>query len=189
MEAILKNIQRPFENTTLDKLLETENGQFIEVVLRAIKVQEPECDVPRTTLSGNELRKGVDYVVEVKSWMMKPTVDDSFDFMQKWNNNIPVPFKIMKGRVLKETRGTLYMELRACVMHTDRCIRCGRPLTHPVSKLYGLGPECGNHAHINPFDTEEELNAALSEIKKKLDEVRWTGWIAKSGIQQAKEAG
>ena len=81
----------------------------------------------------------------------------------------------------------IYMELKACVMETDCCMKCGKTLTHPVSRLYGLGPECGGHFHINPFNTEEELQAALDEVKQKLESVTWSGWIAKSGVEYATE--
>ena len=98
-----------------------------------------------------------------------------------------MPLRVMRGRVLSETRGMVYMELRACPIETDHCMKCGKPLTHPVSRLYGLGPECGGHYHINPFDTEEELNAAIEEVRQKLNNVTWTGWIAKSGVDYATE--
>ena len=98
-----------------------------------------------------------------------------------------MPLRVMRGRVLSETRGMVYMELRACPIETDHCMKCGKPLTHPVSRLYGLGPECGGHYHINPFDTEEELNAAIQEVRQKLNNVTWTGWIAKSGVDYATE--
>ena len=133
------------------------------------------------------MRKGHEYIVKVKRWMTEKTTDDSFDFMRHWNKNIPMPLRVMRGRVLSETRGMLYMELRACALRTDYCMKCGKPLTHPVSRLYGLGPECGSHYHINPFDTEEELKAAIHEVRKKLSQITWSGWIAKSGVEYATE--
>ena len=79
------------------------------------------------------------------------------------------------------------LELHGTI-HYNYCMKCGRPLTHPVSRLYGLGPECGQHFHINPFETEQELREAVEEVDKKLSEITWSGWIAKSAVESAVEA-
>lgn len=75
----------------------------------------------------------------------------------------------------------------AVPLKIDVCMRCGRTLTHPVSRLYGIGPECGGHAHINPFNTEEELYAALDKVKEQLSEIKWRGWVIKSAIEECQE--
>ena len=185
MEALLKSITRQPDGTTIsDIIASVAEGEEVSVVFRA--VQQKKEDKP-LHISGNHMRKGHEYIVRVKRWMTQQTTDDSFDFMRHWNQNIPMPLRVMRGRVLSETRGMLYMELRACPLKTDYCMRCGKPLTHPVSKLYGLGPECGGHYHINPFETEEELQSAIQEVRRKLNEVTWSGWIAKSGVEYATE--
>ena len=79
------------------------------------------------------------------------------------------------------------MELKVRRLKTDYCMKCGRPITHPVSRLYGLGPECGGHYHINPFETEEQLRQAVKEIDEKLNAIQWSGWISKRGIEYAME--
>ena len=60
-------------------------------------------------------------------------------------------------------------------------MRCGRPLTNPVSQHYGIGPECmsklGFVCDISDIDT----------IKKKLVDVVWEGWIIKSSIIEQEE--
>lgn len=185
METLLRNITRtPYGTTLAEVIAGTGEGEEVSVVFRAVH-KNREQQPPH--ISGNHMRKGHEYIVRVKRWMTQKTTDDSFDFMRHWNKNIPMPFRVMRGRVLSETRGMVYMELRACVLKTDYCMKCGRPLTHPVSKLYGLGPECGGHYHINPFNTEEELQAAIQEVRKKLNDVTWAGWIAKSGVIEAVE--
>ena len=185
MEALLKSITRqPFGLTIAEIIAGASEGEEVSIVFRAVQKKREETPL---RISGEHLRKGHEYIVKVKSWMTKPTSNSGFDFMYHWNKNIPMPLRVMRGRVLSETRGMVYMELRACPVKTDYCMKCGKPLTHPVSRLYGLGPECGGHYHINPFNTEEELQAAIQEVRQKLNNVTWTGWIAKSGVEYATE--
>ena len=185
METLLKSITRVPDGASLDEIIaQTSDGEEVSIVFNAVARKTEECPI---NISGESMRRGHQYIVKVKKWMTQKTVDASFDFMLHWNNNTPMPLRVMKGRVLNETRGMVYMELVACPMHTDYCMKCGKPLSHPVSRLYGLGPECGAHYHINPFNTEAELQAALSEVEKKLNDIKWSGWIAKSGVAYATE--
>ena len=185
METLLKSITREPYGTTIENVIDsTSEGEEVSIVFRSVHIKREETPL---RISGEHMRKGHEYIVRVKTWMTKETRDDSFDFMRHWNKNIPMPLRVMRGRVLSETRGMVYMELRACPLKTDYCMKCGKPLTHPVSRLYGLGPECGGHYHINPFNTEEELQSAIQEVRQKLNNVTWTGWIAKSGVEYATE--
>ena len=185
METLLRSITRQPYSTTIEEIIkDAGEGEEVSVVFKAVQTKREEKPIH---ISGDCMRKGHEYIVRVKNWMTQPTTDDRFDFMRHWNKNIPMPFRVMRGRVLSETRGMLYMELRACVLRTDYCMKCGRPLSHPVSKLYGLGPECGGHYHINPFNTEQELQDAIQEVRQKLNNITWTGWIAKSGVESATE--
>ena len=189
MEALIKSIERQpqLNGMSIEEFLQNlKDGHTVSIVYPAV-VQAEKKEPQPLHISGNSVRKGHEYIVRVKKWMTEETKSSDFDFMERWNNNIPMPFRVMRGRVLSETRGMVFMELRACVLKTDYCMRCGRPLTHPVSRLYGLGPECGGHAHINPFNTEEELQAAIHEVRKKLNDITWKGWIAKSGVIEAVE--
>lgn len=185
METLLKSITRQLYGASIAEVIANAGeGEEVSIVFRAVEKKREEKPLH---ISGNHMRKGHEYIIRVKRWMTEQTTNDSFDFMRHWNKNIPMPMRVMRGRVLSETRGMLYMELRACPLKTDYCMRCGKPLSHPVSKLYGLGPECGGHYHINPFNTEEELQAAIKEVRQKLNNVTWTGWIAKSGVEYATE--
>ena len=185
METLLKSITRIPHGTTIAEVISgAGEGEEVSVVFRAVQKKREEKPLH---ISGNHMRKGHEYIVRVKRWMTQQTTDDSFDFMRHWNKNVPMPFRVMRGRVLSETRGMVYMELRACALKTDYCMKCGRPLTHPVSRLYGLGPECGEHYHINPFETKEQLEEAIERIDETLGAIRWSGWIAKSGVEYASE--
>ena len=188
METLLKSITRePYGTTISDIIARSGEGEEVSVVFKAVHSIPKHKESQPLHITGDHMRKGHEYIVKVKSWMTKPTSNSGFDFMYHWNKNVPMPLRVMRGRVLSETRGMVYMELRACPLKTDYCMKCGRPLTHPVSRLYGLGPECGGHYHINPFNTEEELQEAIHEVREKLNNITWTGWIAKSGVEYATE--
>lgn len=123
--------------------------------------------------------------VTVKQYMTRQATPE-FDFMKQWNNNNPMPLRTMIGTVEKETRGMVYMKLHADITEekTLRCLKCGRPITNPVSQYFGLGPECGGHNYVNPFYSKEELQQAVSEYRKQLRNMTWEGWIIKSAITE-----
>lgn len=131
--------------------------------------------------------KETEYIIKVKQYMTKPATP-SFDFMDKWNNGVPMPMRIMVGKKLKETKGMVKMELRGEIIQEVNpvCMKCGRELTNPVSQYFGIGPECGGHNYINPFETEAELRQAVEKTRKKLQSITWTGWVIKSAIEEQK---
>ena len=49
-------------------------------------------------------------IVTVKKYMTKKSTP-SFEFMKKWNNDIPMPSIRMRGEKLQETRGMIKMKL------------------------------------------------------------------------------
>ena len=124
-----------------------------------------------------------EYRITVRQYMTQKASAD-FDFMKKWNNDVPMPFRTMIGIVEKETRGMVYMKLHADI-YADvitTCMKCGRPLTNKVSQYFGIGPECGGHNYVHPFETDEELDKAVAEYRKQLQKVTWEGWIIRSAI-------
>ncbi len=131
--------------------------------------------------------KETEYIIKVKQYMTKPATP-SFDFMDKWNNGVPMPLRIMVGKKLKETRGMVKMELRGEIVQEVNpvCMKCGRELTNPVSQYFGIGPECGGHHYISPFETDAELRQAVAETRKQLQNITWTGWVIKSAIEEQK---
>ena len=120
------------------------------------------------------------YVVTVKQYMTQQASPE-FDFMARWNNDNPMPLRTMVGWIEKETRGMVYMHLRGKALPVITCMRCGRELTNPVSRQYGIGPECmqklGFSVDINDVDAIEE----------RLEETEWSGWIIRSAITDMKE--
>lgn len=172
MKEIFSQIHRYAEQTF-------EEGKPFEFTLN--KKESENTDWLCTPVKKMEV--GNSYKITVKKYMTEPATSN-FDFQDKWNNGIPMPFVTMVGTVEKETRGMYYMDLHAEAEQTSICLCCGRPLTNKISMIYGLGPECGSHCYINPFDTEEELNEHLDEVKSKIREVKWNGWVIKSAIKK-----
>lgn len=121
--------------------------------------------------------------ITVKQYMTRQATPE-FDFMKQFNNDVPMPLRTMLGTVEKETRGMVYMNLHADITEerTLRCLKCGRPITNPVSQYFGLGPECGGHNYVNPFYSEEELKSAVAQYREQLRNITWSGWIIKSAI-------
>jgi hypothetical protein len=130
------------------------------------------------------------YKIRVRQYMTRPASPE-FDFHTKWNNDNPMPMRIMVGRKLKETRGMVQMELWGEITEelTHHCMKCGRVLSNPVSKYFGIGPECGGHNYTNPFETDEALQQAIEEMQARLREVKWTGWVIKSAIEKEEYLG
>ena len=118
--------------------------------------------------------------ITVKPYMTKEATPE-FDFMLKWNNNKPMPMRTMIGTVEKETKGMIYMNLHGFAQRTITCACCGKELTNPVSRLYGIGPVCLAKIGIKR-DIEDVEN-----IKEELVNVKWSGWIIKSAITEQEE--
>ena len=128
------------------------------------------------------------YRITVKQYMTKKA-EPQFDFMAKWNNDVPMPLRTMTGIIDKETRGMYHMILHGDIWAEKMCscMKCGRKLDNPISQYFGIGPECGGHHYVNPFDSEEELQEAVSQYKKKLQETVWEGWVIKSAVTEMVE--
>lgn len=129
------------------------------------------------------------YRITVRQYMTKPS-NPSFDFMAKWNNDNPMPMRTMVGTVEKETSGMVYMHLHGDITSsvTQYCMKCGKPITNPVSQFFGMGPECGGHSYTNPFESEEELKSAVERYRAEyLQKITWSGWIIKSAIIEREE--
>lgn len=179
MKQMLEAITRQCELPPLQE------GKPFRVVITPT-MQEKPVTAP-ANVSDSLLCIGKSYSITVKRYMTQNS-NPSFDFMAKFNNDNPMPFVEMSGKVTKETRGMVYMELHGVYKtNSVSCMRCGRPLTHDVSKLYGLGPECGNHAYINPMGSGEELAEYVEKARQKIVETKWSGWIIKSAITKFEE--
>lgn len=122
----------------------------------------------------------VEYRVTVKKYMTEPATP-SFDFMAKWNNDTPMPMRIMQGTVEKETRGMIYMKLHGLAKPTITCRCCGKELTNPVSRNYGIGPIC-----LGKLGIARDIND-INGISEELVNIEWSGWVIKSAITEKEE--
>ena len=106
---------------------------------------------------------------------------------KKCNNDVPMPLRTMVGTIEQETNGMYYMKLHADTSFSNMqyCMKCGKPITNPVSQYFGMGPECGCHNYVNPFETTEQLKEAVENYKKEyLSKITWEGWVIKRSITE-----
>lgn len=128
----------------------------------------------------------VQYNVLVKPWMTQKS-NGTFNFMMTWNNDVPMPLRFMRGNVNKETQGMFNMTLHGVAQKTNMCSVCGRTLTNPISRLFGIGPECMQKVGVFADISMEEAEQKLNEINKRIESLTWTGWIAKSAVMEMVE--
>ena len=190
MLTLLKNWKDPVEiNGTLYDSINAVNLADIKILGEInIKLLHTEKIENRGNTSENKAIDVTEYQITVKRYMTQKA-SATFDFMEKWNNNIPMPLRTMVGTVEKETRGMVYMKLHGDIIEERvcTCMKCGRVLTNPVSQYFGIGSECGGHNYVHPFDTNEELKAAVDAYKKQLRNITREGWVIKSAITERKE--
>lgn len=173
MKEIFKQIHR-FQNMNF------EEGKPFEFTLerkrKEINTEDYICP------SVQKMEVGKSYKITVKKYMTEPATAN-FDFQDKWNNGKPMPLCIMQGEVIKETRGMYYMNLRGKAEPTSKCLVCGKTLTNPISKLYGIGPECSEKVGLIRIESEEEAKEKLKHIMEQIDDISWTGWVIRSSIK------
>ena len=146
-------------------------------VINIIKKAEIPQNSSNNTVTGDYNKE---YKVTVKMYMTKQD-SVNFTFHTTWNNGKAMPLRVMYGKIIDETKNMFKMSLKGKITQTSICLKCGRVLTNEISKLYGLGPECGQHYYINPL-SKEEFEAHKQSIQNKLEEITWEGWIPKVAI-------
>lgn len=161
--------------------IKTDNGViYIKLFPTGVKGQETPpmpkeklvVEPPKTEPLTGEIR------ITVKKYMTEPA-SVGFDFMEKWNNNNPMPLRTMTGIVLQETKGMVKMRLHGVGKAEIHCMRCGRELTNPISRHYGIGPECMQKIGFIGISIDD-----VDTIKEKLQELTWEGWVIKSAITE-----
>ena len=179
MKEIFKQIHRYKEQVF-------EDGKPFEFTLNRKENNDNKRLEQYKNVSNDKMEVGRSYKITVKKYMTEPATS-TFDFQDKWNNGKPMPLCIMHGEVIKETRGMYYMNLQGKAEPTSKCLVCGKTLTNPVSKLYGIGPECSEKVGLIRIESEEEAKEKLKHIMKQIDDISWSGWVIKSAIKEWEE--
>ena len=156
-----------------------EAGKPFTIVLYSHKA-EKEQQAKNGRNSVQEVARTGEKRISVRAYMTKYATPE-FDFMAKWNNDNPMPMRTMVGTVEKETRGMVYMRLHGFGEATITCAVCGKELTNPISRHYGIGPICLGKLGITR-DIDDVEN-----IKEELENVEWSGWIIKSAITEEED--
>lgn len=165
------------------KALENFDGD-VEIRLNVKAPVAPTAPVAQP--AKQEKPSNVWYRIEVRKYMTLPSMP-GFDFMAKWNNDNPMPSRVMVMQVIEETKGMYRVSGHLKPEPSTKCLHCGRTLTNPVSFNYGIGPICGGHMNIAPPKTVEEFKARKAEIQKTLADIKWEGYIPKSAIISMEE--
>nr|DAF89271.1 MAG TPA: hypothetical protein [Siphoviridae sp. ct6GI21] len=179
MKEIFKQIHRYKEQ-------DFEEGRQFEFTLNRKENNDNKRLEPCKNVSNGKMEVGKSYKITVKKYMTEPATS-TFDFQDKWNNGKPMPLCIMQGEVIKETRGMYYMNLQGKAEPTSKCLVCGKTLTNPISKLYGIGPECSEKVGLIRIESEDEAKEKLKHIMEQIDDITWTGWVIKSAIKEWEE--
>ena len=139
-----------------------------------IKLYAKHKNAVQSVLDASE-SKLEEYQITVKKYMTQKA-SPSFDFMAKWNNDIPMPMRTMTGTIEKETKGMVYMKLHGLGKPTITCMCCGKELTNPISRYYGIGPIC-----LSKIGISRDIDD-IENIKEDLVNITWEGWIIRSAI-------
>lgn len=152
------------------------DSDSIHIVLHAVK----QSAVQSVSSESKSISDAVEQVVTVKKYMTQKATP-GFDFMAKFNDDNPMPMRIMQGTVEKETRGMVYMNLHGFAKPTVTCCCCGKELTNPISRQYGIGPIC-----LEKMGIIRDI-ADVAHIKEDLVNISWSGWVIKSAITNTEE--
>lgn len=127
------------------------------------------------------------YKVFVKNYMLEHSNPD-FLFMKAWNNDIPMPMRVMVGTIENQTRSMYLMDLHGEPYKADVCIRCGRRIVNPVSKVVGVGPECCTALGIDvKLMDRSACEEYITRIEHKIKNIKWKGWVPKTAILTLEE--
>ena len=172
-----------FQQINRYKEQDFEEGKPFEFTLNRKQNNDNKRLEPYKNVANDKIEVGKSYKITVKKYMTEPATAN-FDFQDKWNDGKPMPLCIMQGEVIKETRGMYYMNLQGKAEPTSKCLVCGRVLLNPVSKLYGIGPECSEKVGIIRVESEEEAREKWNELVQQIGNIKWEGWVIKSAIKE-----
>ena len=89
---------------------------------------------------------------------------------------------LLKGTIEAETQKAVLLEGKTVSQKSINCLRCGRELTHPSSKLVGFGPTCCEKLGVEWPDKEELSDSEIAAVKEKIEK-DFKEWLPKSQIE------
>jgi hypothetical protein len=97
---------------------------------------------------------------------------------------------VMEGVILHETAKAIRFKGHVAIRETVTCLRCGRELEHPISRLVGYGPICCERLGIDRPDYETMTEEELEVLRGRLIAVEVEDWFPRSQIKsiERKEA-
>ncbi|MNV38662.1 hypothetical protein D3C71_1302240 [compost metagenome] len=107
-------------------------------------------------------------------WLIKKSKTN-----KSFNSGKPIPLLVMFGEIIKENDKSFLINVHGKPEPSSICFSCGAELTHPVSVLYGIGPDCGKHFHISPV---KDIMNHMDELKKKFSDIKWRGLVPKKSV-------
>lgn len=102
------------------------------------------------------------YKVVVKEYMTQKSTPD-FDFMAKWNANVPMPRTVMFGDILNETKGMYFMALEADDVHWS-----GWVIKSSLLELTEL--DNINNVSKSPKTNASDVHIRIADSKKAFSE-------------------
>ncbi len=110
----------------------------------------------------------------------------TFVISTKIARKMNVPYTI-NGIITKESEKAVYIKGNGSIPKDGRCARCGRKLTHPGSKLLGIGPECLGSWVTRDVILETLTKDQVKAIRDEVEAVKVDQWIPKSIIKNVAE--
>jgi len=89
----------------------------------------------------------------------------------------------LQGKIEAETEKAVLFKGSAYAKETTHCMRCGRELTHPSSKLVGFGPTCCKKLGVHWPSKNELTEEQIEKVKSEISEVKIKQWLPKSQIK------
>ena len=97
-----------------------------------------------------------------------------------FEKNIPYTFEAI---VTKETAKAVFVEGHGLMPVDGTCAKCGRKLTHPGSKILGIGPECLGSWTTREVVLDRLTPEMIKAIKDEVEAVQIKTWLPKSMIK------
>lgn len=94
--------------------------------------------------------------------------------------NIPYTFEAV---ITRETAKAVFVEGHGLMPMNGTCAKCGRKLTHPGSKILGIGPECLGSWSAREVVLDNLTPEMIQAIKDEVEAVQIKTWLPKSMIK------